>query len=154
MSLRSLPCHTTVTPRVLMDDAQSLDTLATIINDLAQRPHDILLHANNIKLTHSIQGMESELHTAMEMFTEFLAAGEDVWLYLVAKKEGSVDLDTADGVAELLTCYERAEADYLCASCPFVGTAHSHNARQQSPYSRDISSSFWTSMPNIILARE
>ena len=98
-----------------MDESQSLDTLATIINDLAERPHDIVLHANNIKLTKSIQGMEPELQTAMEMLSEFLAAGEDVWLYLVGKKEHSVNLDTAEGVAELLTCYERAEADYLCA---------------------------------------
>lgn len=111
-----------------MDESQSLDTLATIINDLAQRPHDILLHAKNIKLTQSIQGMESELQTAMEMLPEFLAAGDDVWLYLVGEKEHSADLDTADGVAELLTCYERAEADYLCASCPAVGIADVDNA--------------------------
>ena len=137
-----------------MDESQSLDTLATIINDLSERPHDITLHAEHIKLTKSIQGMDSELQTAMEMLPEFLAAGEDVWLYLLDKKEHSVDLDTADGVEKLLAYYERAEVDYLCAYCPVVGLIDIKNAGQLSPFSRDISNFFWTSMPNIILARK
>ncbi len=97
-----------------MDESQSLDALATIINDLSERPHDITLHAKHIKLAQSVQGLHSELQTAMEMLPVFLAAGEDVWLYLLDQKQNAVDLDTADGVTELFAWYERAEADYLC----------------------------------------
>ncbi|PFH53912.1 hypothetical protein AMATHDRAFT_186548 [Amanita thiersii Skay4041] len=57
--------------------------------------------------------MESEVHNAMAMLPEFLAAGEDVWLYLISAKEAQVDLNTPNGVEELLALYERAEADYL-----------------------------------------
>ncbi|KAF8349290.1 hypothetical protein F5887DRAFT_945363 [Amanita rubescens] len=96
-----------------MDESQLLDSLATIINDLSERPHDITLHAKHIKLAQSVQGLHSELQTAMEMLPVFLAAGEDVWLYLLDQKQNAVDLDTADGVTELLAWYERAEADYL-----------------------------------------
>ena len=95
---------------------ESLDALADVINELSEKPHDITLHAKHIKLAQSLEGMESEVQSAMEMLPEFLAAGEDAWLYMLDKKEQSVDLSSADGLAELLALYERAEADYLCMS--------------------------------------
>ncbi|KAF8635933.1 hypothetical protein AX15_000104 [Amanita polypyramis BW_CC] len=96
-----------------MDESQSLDVLADLINELSQKPYDIALHAKNIRLAQSLEGMESEVQSAMEMLPEFLAAGEDIWLFLLDKKEQSVDLTSVNGVADLLALYERAEADYL-----------------------------------------
>ncbi|KAF8630909.1 hypothetical protein AX17_005267 [Amanita inopinata Kibby_2008] len=96
-----------------MDEAQSLDALANVINELSNNPHDIELHAKHIRLVQSTEGLQSEVKTAMEMLPEFLAAGEDVWLFLLDHKESSVDLSTPNGIEELLVLYERAEADYL-----------------------------------------
>ncbi|KAK2465199.1 hypothetical protein APHAL10511_002553 [Amanita phalloides] len=95
------------------NSAESLDVLANIINELSEKPYDIALHAKHIKFSQTLDGMESEVQTAMEMLPEFLAAGEDVWLYLLEKREESVDLNTATGVNDLLALYNRAEADYL-----------------------------------------
>ncbi|KAG6850068.1 hypothetical protein H0H93_001618 [Arthromyces matolae] len=47
------------------------------------------------------------------MLVDFLAAGEQVWTSLIDAKEKTVDLETKEGVEELLALYERAESDYL-----------------------------------------
>ncbi|KIL67874.1 hypothetical protein M378DRAFT_159079 [Amanita muscaria Koide BX008] len=96
-----------------MDQAQSLDALSGVINDLSEKPHDVNLHAKHINIAQSLGGMDSEVQSAMETLTEYLAASEDVWLFLLDKKEKSLDLNTASGIEELLAFYERAEADYL-----------------------------------------
>jgi hypothetical protein len=59
--------------------------------------------------------MEAEAQSAMEMMTQLVAAGDEVWLPLLNAKEESVDLETECGAEELLELYSRAEADYLCA---------------------------------------
>ena len=92
----------------------TLDALAQLLSELSERPYDIALHARHIRLAQSLE--EAEVHSAMEMLTQFLSAGEDVWLGLIGAKESSVDLSEAEGVQELLALYSRAEADYLCAS--------------------------------------
>lgn len=97
-----------------MDEGQSLDALANLLNELADKPYDVSLHAQHIRLARSLQGLESELQSALEMMPEFLAAGEDIWLALIRDKASSVDLATSNGVGELLALYARAEADYLC----------------------------------------
>lgn len=99
-----------------MDEAQSLDALAKVLNDLSERPCDITLHAQHIRLAQSLEGMEAEVQSAMGMLPAFLAAGEDVWLPLINTKKETLDLETADGVNELLALYSRAEEDYLCTS--------------------------------------
>jgi hypothetical protein len=98
-----------------MDDSHSLDALANILNDIAEKPYDAPTHAMHIRLTQSLEGMESEITSAMEMMTQFLAAGEEVWLPLINAKMQELDLDTEEGVVELLALYTRAESDYMCA---------------------------------------
>lgn len=92
-----------------------LDALANILTAVAERPYDISLHAQHVKLAQSLEGMETEAQSAMEMMTQLVAAGDDVWVPLLKSKEQSVDLETEGGVQELLELYLRAEADYLCA---------------------------------------
>lgn len=97
----------------VMDD--SLNALSNILSQIAEQPYNVTLHLQHIHLAQSNPGLDTELKSAMEMMTEFLAADpEHVWLPLVKQKEFSVDLETASGVEELLALYERAEKDYLC----------------------------------------
>lgn len=98
-----------------MDETESLDALANILTAVAERPYDISLHAQHVKLAQSLEGMESEAQSAMEMMTQLVAAGDDVWVPLLNSKEQSVDLETESGVQELLELYSSAEGDYLCA---------------------------------------
>ena len=98
-----------------MNDSHSLDALANILNDVAEKPYDALTHVRHIRLTQSLEGMEPEVTSAMEMMTQFLAAGEEVWLPLINAKMQELDLDTEEGVVELLALYTRAESDYMCA---------------------------------------
>jgi squamous cell carcinoma antigen recognized by T-cells 3 len=95
---------------------ENLDALAKVLSELSERPHDIALHARHIQLAKSLEVEPTEVQSALEMSTQFLAAGEDVWLALIEAKEASVDMGTVEGVEELLALYSRAEADYLCAS--------------------------------------
>lgn len=97
-----------------MDEAQTLDALANALTELSEKPLDISLHAQHIRLAQSVEGAEAEQLSAFEMLTDFLAAGESVWFSLIRAKEASVDLNTSNGVGELLALYDRAEADYLC----------------------------------------
>ena len=92
----------------------TLEALAQVLSELSEHPYDTALHARHIRLAQSLE--ETEVHSAMEMLTQFLSAGEDVWLELIRAKETSVDFSKAEGVEELLALYSRAEADYLCAS--------------------------------------
>ncbi|KAG5646531.1 hypothetical protein DXG03_003298 [Asterophora parasitica] len=96
-----------------MDEAQSLEALAKILNDISERPYDISLHVQHTRLAQSMEGMETQVKSALEMLTDFLAAGQDAWTFLIGEKEKAVDLQTAEGVEELLALYARAEADYL-----------------------------------------
>ncbi|KAF5315056.1 hypothetical protein D9619_007334 [Psilocybe cf. subviscida] len=89
------------------------DGLAALDLEVAENPYDANVHAQHIRIAQSLDGMESEVTSAREMMTQFLAAGDDVWLPLLAAKENTVDLETAEGVEELLTLYARAESDYL-----------------------------------------
>lgn len=98
-----------------MDETESLDALANILTAVAEKPYDISLHVQHVKLAQSLEGMETEAQSAMEMMTQLVAAGDDVWLPLLNFKEQSVDLETEGGVQELLELYSRAEGDYLCA---------------------------------------
>jgi hypothetical protein len=98
-----------------MDESQSLDALANVLGQLEGKPFDLALHATHIRLTQSLEGMQDDALSAMEMMTSFFAAGEDIWLALLKAKEAALDLDTANGVEELLALYKRAERDYLCA---------------------------------------
>ncbi|KAJ7695961.1 hypothetical protein B0H17DRAFT_930002 [Mycena rosella] len=96
-----------------MDESQSLDAIAKVLVELEEKPFDLALHAKHIRLVQSLEGMQEDTLSAMEMMTSFFAAGEDVWLALIKAKEETLDLDTVNGVEELLALYKRAEEDYL-----------------------------------------
>ncbi|KAG6903150.1 hypothetical protein C0995_004697 [Termitomyces sp. Mi166 len=96
-----------------MDEARSLDALAKLLNDLSERPYDLNLHIQHFQLAKSLEGMESQVTSACEMLVDFLAAGEQIWTTLIDAKAKVVDLETKEGVEELLALYSRAESDYL-----------------------------------------
>ncbi|KAL0960935.1 hypothetical protein HGRIS_005940 [Hohenbuehelia grisea] len=96
-----------------MDPAQSLDALANLLTEISQKPYDVALHAQHIRLADSAEELQAEALAAREMMTTFLAAGDDVWRPLIDAKNASVDLETEEGVQELLAVYDRAEEDYL-----------------------------------------
>ncbi|KAK7469083.1 Splicing factor [Stygiomarasmius scandens] len=98
-----------------MDEQQSLEALANILNELSEKPFDFSLHAKHVRLTKSeaFKDMEAEAVSALEMFTNYFAAGDEVWLDLLDAKERSVDLSTVNGAQEVLALYERAEEDHL-----------------------------------------
>ncbi|KAJ4001680.1 hypothetical protein F5050DRAFT_1708044 [Lentinula boryana] len=96
-----------------MDENSTLDALAGILEQLVENPLDFSLHVQHIRLAKSLEGMESEVISALEMLTNCFATGDEVWLELFDIKERSVNLDTVNGVEELLALYQRAEADYL-----------------------------------------
>lgn len=98
-----------------MDDFQSLDALTNIMNELAEKPFDFAAHVQHVRLSKSLPGMEAEAASALEMMSEFLAVGDEVWLPLLDAKEKSFALETEDGLMQLFALYDRAEADYLCA---------------------------------------
>jgi hypothetical protein len=100
-----------------MDESESLDALANILTAVAEKPYDVSIHGQHIRLAQSLEGMESEVQSAMEMMVQLVAAGDEVWLPLLTAKEQTVDLETEEGVQELLEMYARAENDYLCKSC-------------------------------------
>lgn len=102
--------------RTSMDESQSLDALSNVLSQLETKPFDLSLHATHIRLTQSLEGMQDDALSAMELLISFFAAGEDVWLALIKAKEDTVDLNSANGVEELLALYKRAEEDYLCAA--------------------------------------
>ncbi|KAJ4482272.1 hypothetical protein J3R30DRAFT_3681497 [Lentinula aciculospora] len=96
-----------------MDESSSLDALAGLLEQLADNPRDFHLHVQHIRLAKSLEGMEAELTSALEMFTNCFAAGDEVWLSLIETKRRSVNVDTINGIEELLALYQRAEADYF-----------------------------------------
>jgi hypothetical protein len=97
-----------------MDEANPLEAFSNILSEVAENPYDVNVHTQHIRVAQSLDDMESEVTSAREMMTQFLAAGDDVWLPLLTAKENTVDLETAEGVEELLALYARAESDYLC----------------------------------------
>ncbi|KAJ6512063.1 hypothetical protein C8R47DRAFT_1033985 [Mycena vitilis] len=96
-----------------MDESQSLDALANVLSQLESKPFDLSLHATHVRLTQSLEGMQEDALSAMEMMTSFYAAPEDVWLALIKAKEEAADINASNSVEELLALYRRAEEDYL-----------------------------------------
>ncbi|KAJ7505514.1 hypothetical protein B0H11DRAFT_2220941 [Mycena galericulata] len=95
-----------------MDESQ-IDALGNLLSELETTPFNLTLHAQHIRLMQSLEGMQEEVLSAMEMMTSFFAAGEDIWLALIQAKQATLDLETSNGVEELLALYKRAEEDYL-----------------------------------------
>ncbi|KIY71712.1 RNA-binding protein Prp24 [Cylindrobasidium torrendii FP15055 ss-10] len=95
---------------------KGLTELADVLGAISETPLDYSLHVKNVALAKSLEGMEAELVSALETFTQFYAAGEDVWTALIENKTKTVDLDSESGWKELLALYEQAEGDYLSIS--------------------------------------
>ena len=102
-----------------MDEAQSLEAVANILGEISTKPFDLSVHLRHIELAKTLDDLESQL-TAFQMVSEFLAVADEVWLPYLDAKAKSVDLETQEGVEELLQLFEKAEADYLCRWCSFA----------------------------------
>ncbi|KAL0576045.1 Splicing factor [Marasmius crinis-equi] len=96
-----------------MDQEQALEAFANILNILSEKPYDFSSHLQHIRIASSLEGMETEAKAALETFTSFYAAGDEVWIPLIEAKESTTDMNSAQGVSELLALYEQAEGDYL-----------------------------------------
>ncbi|KAK1236238.1 Splicing factor [Marasmius sp. AFHP31] len=96
-----------------MDDEQALEAFTNILNVLSEKPYDLSLHLQHIRVANTLEGMETEAKAALETFTSFYAAGDEVWMPLIDAKESSTDMNSAQSVLELLALYEQAEGDYL-----------------------------------------
>ena len=97
---------------------ESLEAVDNILSKISATPLDLSLHLRHIELAKALEDLEFQL-TAFQTLTQFLAVGDEIWLPYVDAKAKYLDLDTVEGVEELLQLYERAEEDYLCRSDPF-----------------------------------
>ncbi|THH19088.1 hypothetical protein EW146_g2006 [Bondarzewia mesenterica] len=95
-----------------MDETESLEALSNLLTELLEKPYDISLHAQHIRLA-SATGMEDQVRDAREMVTTYWAAGDEVWIPLIEAKEKLVNLESREGLQEILDLYNRAESDYL-----------------------------------------
>jgi squamous cell carcinoma antigen recognized by T-cells 3 len=122
-----------------MNVSETLDALGVLVGELEQNHYDINLHIKHIRLAQSNDALQSELRSAYETFTTYLAAGDEVWVPLIEAKQLEVNWDseelreTLEGVLKL---FERAEEDYLCLSslrCAFCASlnfcSHSHSTK-------------------------
>lgn len=97
-----------------MDEAQSLDELARLLEEISHSPYNVSLHSQYIRLADTTEGMEAEALSAREMMSNFLLCCERVWIPVVESKRATADLNTAEGIFQVLDLYVRAEMDYLC----------------------------------------
>ena len=103
-----------------MDEVEALEALSNILTSISETPYDLSLHVQHIGVAETLgEGQQGQALAAREMMTGFWAAGEEVWFPLIDAKKAAVDLDTEEGVAEVLEVYEKAEDDYLCESRAF-----------------------------------
>jgi hypothetical protein len=101
-----------------MDEAESLEALSNILTSISENPYDFALHVQHINVAETLgEEQQDQALSAREMMTGFWAAGEEVWYPLINAKKASVDMETEEGVAEVLDLYEKAEDDYLCEPC-------------------------------------
>ncbi|KAF7422665.1 Splicing factor [Pleurotus ostreatus] len=96
-----------------MDEAQSLDELARLLEKISHSPYNVSLHSQYIRLADTTEGMETEALSAREMMSNFLLCCERVWIPVVESKRATADLNTAEGIFQVLDLYVRAEMDYL-----------------------------------------
>lgn len=122
-----------------MDGVESLEALSNILTSISENPYDFPLHVQHINVAETLgEDQQDQALSAREMMTGFWAAGEEVWLPLINAKKASVDLDTEEGVAEVLEVYEKAEDDYLCEAQVSTITFPILNLTQPSKYSSYI----------------
>jgi hypothetical protein len=96
-----------------MDEADALDALANLLTEIEEKPYDHALHSKHIRLSAGCG--EPQVQAAREMLTNFLAAVDKVWLPMIEARENAEDSMSLPGIQDIVSLYERAEADYLCA---------------------------------------
>lgn len=102
-----------------MEEAQALEAVANVLTLLGEDPYNVSLHAQHVQLARATEGDE-QLEVALDMLTTFWAAGDYAWIPIIEMKSKAVDLDSAQGLKEVLAWYEKAEDDYLCAYTPWL----------------------------------
>jgi hypothetical protein len=100
-----------------MNEPGPLDSLANLLNDIAESPYDFSLHVQHIRLVKSDPSLESQIIPACEMFTSCFAAGDEIWMPIIDAKQAEINFDSSskEQFEDLLRTYDSAERDYLCA---------------------------------------
>jgi squamous cell carcinoma antigen recognized by T-cells 3 len=96
-----------------MDESAAIDALADTFTKLSTNSCSVDLHAQHIRLANSLEDKD-QLLVALEMATNYVATPDDVWLPIIGAKVTASDLDTPEGVLEVLAVYSKAEEDYMC----------------------------------------
>ncbi len=104
---------TVATMDVEMNEADSLEALSGVLERLTENPYDISLHVEHIRIARAT-GMDDHVDSALEMMTVFWAAGDGVWLPLIAHKIAASNLESPEDLQSILDLFTRAERDYLC----------------------------------------
>ncbi|OCH91935.1 RNA-binding protein Prp24 [Obba rivulosa] len=95
-----------------MEEADALEALGNVLERLTENPYDISLHAEHIRIANAT-GLDEQAESALDMFTAFWAAGDEIWLPLIDRKLKSANLESEEGLNAVLGLFERAEQDYL-----------------------------------------
>lgn len=99
-----------------VDQTNALEALSSVLTRLTENPYDVTIHAEHVRVAQET-GLEEQVEQALEMYTGFWAAGDYVWLPLLDKKLKDADLDSAEGIMDVLALFDKAEVDYLCMYC-------------------------------------
>ncbi|KAF8707756.1 RNA recognition motif, partial [Rhizoctonia solani] len=95
------------------DEGVLLEQLSSVLTELQENPYDLAKHYEHIRLASSLPGMEEQAISAREMMIETWAASEDVWLPLLDHKIAAAGNLTTEAFNEIITWFEKAEADYF-----------------------------------------
>ncbi|CAE6419623.1 unnamed protein product [Rhizoctonia solani] len=95
------------------DEGTLLEQLSSVLTELQENPYDLAKHYEHIRLASSLPGMEEQVISARELMIETWAAPEDVWLPLLDRKIAAAGNLTTEGFNEIITWFEKAEADYF-----------------------------------------
>ncbi|KAK7690329.1 hypothetical protein QCA50_006986 [Cerrena zonata] len=95
-----------------VDQTNSLDALSSVLTKLTENPYDVATHAEHVRVAQET-GLEDQVEQALEMYTGFWAAGDYVWIPLLEKKLKDANLESPDGLLDVLALFDQAEVDYL-----------------------------------------
>ncbi|KAG9123420.1 Splicing factor, partial [Ceratobasidium sp. 392] len=104
------------------DEGTVLEELSSVLTTLQSNPYDLAKQYEHIRLAGSLPGLEEQVVTAREMMVETWAASEGwlyfitarhVWLPIIDHKIASSGGLTLESFSQIISVFERAEADYL-----------------------------------------
>ncbi|KAG1872352.1 hypothetical protein DFJ58DRAFT_435834 [Suillus subalutaceus] len=98
-----------------MDESSSLDALADTLTRLSANSYSVDLHVQHICLAKSMDDKD-QLLVALEMAVNYMATPDTIWLPLIDAKTAVSDINTPEGVLEVLGVYSKAESDYMSFS--------------------------------------